>query len=114
MINNLFDKVMVYNYNFATDDFYYVQPLCILFQYVTRHQNLKPLGRGSVREFELQNFRGATVNGHHDSLHKLTMTRMNEGDASLVISHQDAEFPDKSFSIEGRVSGVGIIINSVQ
>ena len=85
----------------------------ILFQYVIRHQNLKPLGRGSVREFELQNFRGATVNGHHDSLHKLTMTRMNEGDASLVISHQDAEFPDKSFSIEGRVSGVGITRNRV-
>merc|ERR1719264_1476633 len=81
-----------------------VESELILKDYPLRHQNLKPLARGSVRKLGLQEFRGAVVSGHHDSLHKLTLQRMNEGDASLVVSHHDI-FLEKSFTIEGRLSG---------
>ena len=50
------------------------------------------------------------VNGHHDYSEKdmatqLTMSRMDEGDASLLVSHRD-QLPGKSFAVEGRLSGV--------
>ena len=50
------------------------------------------------------------MNGHHDYSEKafatqLTMSRMDEGDASLLVSHRDL-FPEKSFAVEGRLSGV--------
>ena len=58
----------------------------------------------------LQNFQGTEVNGHHDYSEKvfatqLTMSRMDEGDASLLVSHKDLS-PAKSFTVEGRLSGV--------
>lgn len=51
------------------------------------------------------------VNGHHDYSEKdmatqLTMSRMDEGDASLLVSHRDDLMPEKSFAVEGRLSGV--------
>lgn len=69
------------------------------------HQHVR-----SQRRFGLQDFRGSVVNGHHDYggkdiSNKLTMSRMDQGDASLVVSHEDI-LPDHSFTVEGRVSGV--------
>ena len=56
------------------------------------------------------------VNGHHDYSEKdmatqLTMSRMDEGDASLLVSHRD-QLPGKSFAVEGRLSGVSSQIQS--
>ena len=50
------------------------------------------------------------VNGHHDYSEKdmatqLTMSRMDEGDASLLVLHR-GQLPEKSFAVEGRLSGV--------
>ena len=75
---------------------------------VTRHQNLKNLALAPGRILGLQEFQGVTASGHHDSLHKLTMARMNMEDASFVITHHDADEndADESFTIEGRISGV--------
>ena len=60
------------------------------------------------RVLGLQEFHGTTASGHHDSLHKLTMARMDMEDASLVITHKDVDGddPDESFEIEGRITGV--------
>ena len=53
------------------------------------------------------------MNGHHDYSEKgfatqLTMSRMDEGDASLLVSHKDLS-PAKSFTVEGRLSGVRFV-----
>ena len=81
----------------------------LFLNFIFRHQNVR-----SQRKLGLQDFRGAVASGHHDYggkdiTTKLTMRRMDEGDASLVVSHHDTNHPDKSFSIEGRISGVRIL-----
>lgn len=58
--------------------------------------NLKNLAMMPGRTRELQTFRGAAVAGHQDDVHKLTMTRMDAGDASLVVE-------SRSFKLEGRI-----------
>ena len=69
--------------------------------------------RRQSSKLSLQNFRGTEVNGHHDYSEKvfatqLTMSRMDEGDASLLVSHKDLS-PAKSFTVEGRLSGVRFV-----
>ena len=56
----------------------------------------------SGRTEELQSFRGAEVDGHEDNVHKLTMARLDDGDASYVITSK----AHGGFEIEGRISKV--------
>ena len=48
-------------------------------------RNLKALNLVPGRQLDLQDFRGFEASGHQDSIHKLTMARMNSGDATLKI-----------------------------
>ena len=81
---------------------------CFLF-----FRNQVPQNHRQSSKLGLQNFRGTEVIGHHDYSEKgfatqLTMSRMVEGDASLLVLHKDL-LPEKSFSVEGRLSGVRFI-----
>ena len=38
-----------------------------------------------IRTFFFQDFRGFDATGHQDSIHKLTLARMDSGDASLTV-----------------------------
>lgn len=60
-------------------------------------RNLKALNLVPGRQLDLQEFQGFEASGHQDSIHKLTMARMNSGDASLKVESNGA-------SIEGRIS----------
>ena len=69
---------------------------------------MKNLALAPGRILGLQEFNGSMTYGHHDSLHKLTMARMDMEDASFAITHRDVDGndPDESFAIEGRIAGV--------
>ena len=51
---------------------------------------------------ELQTFKSAAVEGHEDRIHKLTMARLDAGDASLVVEGVMGEIQLS----EGRLVGV--------
>eukprot|EP00095_Tigriopus_kingsejongensis_P008579 maker-scaffold167_size293163-snap-gene-1.25 protein:Tk08579 transcript:maker-scaffold167_size293163-snap-gene-1.25-mRNA-1 annotation:"short gasrtulation" len=65
-------------------------------------ENLKNLAMMPGRDLRLQTFRGHEVSGHQDKIHKLSMARLDGGDASFVISH----LGDYPFEIEGRIHDV--------
>ena len=72
---------------------------------------MKNLALAPGRILGLQELHGPTATGHRDSLHKLTMARMDMGDASFVVAHHDSDNvdPDESFIIEGRITGDGYL-----
>jgi hypothetical protein len=65
-------------------------------------KNLKNLAMMPGRQLALQTFRGPTVSGHQDNLHKLSVARLDGGDASFVIRHEG----HYEFEIEGRIKDV--------
>ena len=64
--------------------------------------DLKNLDMMPGRSTELQTFKSAAVEGHADRIHKLTMARLDAGDASLVVEGSEGE----TQLSEGRVVGV--------
>ena len=64
--------------------------------------DLKNLDLMPGRVTELQTFKSAAVEGHADRIHKLTMARLDAGDASLVVEGSE----DEAQLSEGRVVGV--------
>ena len=64
-------------------------------------RNLKALNLVPGRQLDLQDFTGFEATGHQDNIHKLTMARMNSGDAALVLSREE----EPGFSIEGQILG---------
>ena len=64
--------------------------------------DLKNLDLMPGRVTELQTFKSAAVEGHADRIHKLTMARLDAGDASLVVEGSE----DEAQLSEGRVIGV--------
>lgn len=71
-------------------------------------ENLKNLAMMPGRQLTLQTFRGPTVSGHQDNLHKLSVARLDGGDASFVIRHEGQH----GFEIEGRIQNVRIVTYS--
>ncbi len=65
-------------------------------------RNIKALALVPGRHLELQQFSGAEADGHKDQIHKLTMARLDHGDASLHVIHGG---PD-AYVLEGEISGV--------
>ena len=58
-------------------------------------RNLKALNLVPGRQLDLQDFRGYEATGHQDSIHKLTMARMNSGDATLKIESDNYTIGNK-------------------
>ena len=67
--------------------------------------DLKNLDMMPGRSTELQTFKSAAVEGHADRIHKLTMARLDAGDASLVVEGGASGEGETQLS-EGRVIGV--------
>lgn len=65
-------------------------------------QNLKALPLFPSQKMGLQNCVGANCAGHADKIHKLTMARLDSGDAALLLTGQ----PHHTFSLKGGVVGV--------
>lgn len=65
-------------------------------------RNLKALTLIPGRHLDLQDFVGPEASGHMDDIHKLTMARMDSGDASFNIVHGGED----AFLVEGKISGV--------
>ena len=66
--------------------------------------DLKNLDMMPGRVRELQTFKSAVVEGHADRIHKLTMARLDAGDASLVVEGSEGIIP--THLSEGRMTGV--------
>ena len=65
-------------------------------------RSLKALALVPGRHLQLQEFTGPEADGHEDQIHKLSMARMDHGDASLHVVHGG---PD-AFLLEGRIRGI--------
>jgi hypothetical protein len=56
------------------------------------------------RRTKLQSFRGSQTDGTLDNIHKLTLARLDAGDASLVVTSGDDDAGPR-YELEGRIQG---------
>jgi hypothetical protein len=69
-------------------------------------RNLKALNLVPGRQIDLQDFSGPEATGHQDAIHKLTMARLDSGDASLTVVSHMSPGHELRFQIESRIIDV--------
>ena len=67
-------------------------------------KNLKNMAIVPGRTMDLQDFEGLSVSGQQTDIHKLTLARLDAGDAAIVISHGGRD----QFIIEGKIENVSL------
>ena len=81
----------------------------VLKDFPIKQKSLKNLALSPGRQLSLQHFKGSVAEGHHDSIHKLTLARLNMEDAAFVVQNKpkrNGPAANETYHIEGRIRGV--------
>ena len=72
------------------------------------YHNVRNLAMMPGRVTELEEFRGSESIGSQGNIHKLTMARLDAGDAAFVVENAngEADVAEKRFRVEGRIEHV--------
>ena len=75
-----------------------------------KQKTRKNLALSPGRKLSLQHFKGSVAEGHHDSIHKLTLARLNMEDAAFVVQNKPKRnrMANETYNIEGRIRGVSV------
>ena len=75
-----------------------------------KQKTRKNLALSPGRKLSLQHFKGSLAEGHHDSIHKLTLARLNMEDAAFVVQNKPKRnrMANETYNIEGRIRGVSV------
>lgn len=66
--------------------------------------SLKSTSTMAMRTVEVERFQGSSHEGVQAKVHKLSLVRLNAGDASILVAHEGP----RSFAIEGRIQNVSV------